>query len=153
MADVHDKRTRSYNMSRIKGKDTKPEILVRKLLCSNGFRGYRIHVKDLPGKPDIVLRKLKTIIDVRGCFWHGHKNCKWGDKVKSDSKKIMERVNSAIIRDKINEEKWRQLGWTVIIVWDSCELEIKKKKSKKREQILQTLLNQLLQIKTEKQLN
>ena len=150
MADVHSKEVRSYNMSQIKGKNTKPEMLVRKFLYANGFRGYRIHVKDLPGKPDIVIKKLKTIIDVRGCFWHGHKNCKWGDKVKSESEKIMKRVNSAIIRDKINEEKWKQLGWSVIIIWDSCELEIKKKKSEKRDQILQTLLKRLQQIKTEK---
>ncbi len=72
MADVHNKETRSYNMSRIKGKDTKPEMLVRKFLHANGFR-YRLHVKNLPGKPDIVLPKYKTVIFVHRCFWHGHK--------------------------------------------------------------------------------
>src|SRR5215203_2449784 len=76
MADVHDKKTRSYNMSQIKGKNTKPEILVRKYLHAQGFR-FRLHVKNLPGKPDIVLPKYKTVIFVHGCFWHGHKNCKF----------------------------------------------------------------------------
>jgi DNA mismatch endonuclease (patch repair protein) len=71
MADVHDKATRSYNMSRIKGKDTKPEMLVRKFLFANGFR-FRLHVSSLPGKPDIVLPKYKTLIFVHGCFWHGN---------------------------------------------------------------------------------
>ncbi|MFN8290256.1 MAG: very short patch repair endonuclease [Chitinophagaceae bacterium] len=73
MADVHDQKTRSYNMSRIRSTDTKPELLVRKFLHGNGFR-YRLHVKDLPGKPDIVLPKYKTVIFVHGCFWHGHTN-------------------------------------------------------------------------------
>jgi DNA mismatch endonuclease, patch repair protein len=76
MADVHDKETRSYNMSRIKGKDTKPEMLVRKFLHAKGFR-YRLHVKNLPGKPDIVLPKYKTVIFVHGCFWHKHEGCKY----------------------------------------------------------------------------
>src|SRR3954463_3313226 len=118
MADVHDKETRSFNMSQIKGKNTKPEMLVRKFLHANGFR-YRLHVKNLPGKPDLVLPKYKTIIDVRGCFWHGHRNCNWGDKVKTESVKIMGRVKSAKERDKINERKWQALGWNVLIVWDS----------------------------------
>ena len=76
MADVHDKATRSYNMSRIRGKDTKPEMIVRRFLHANGFR-YRLHVKDLPGKPDIVLPKYRTVIFVHGCFWHGHEECKY----------------------------------------------------------------------------
>ena len=72
MSDVHDKATRSYNMSRIKGRDTKPEMLVRKFLHAQGFR-YRLHDKKLPGKPDIVLPKYNTVIFVHGCFWHGQK--------------------------------------------------------------------------------
>jgi len=75
MADVHRKETRSYNMSRIKGKNTKPEMIVRQFLHVNGFR-YRLHVKDLPGKPDIVLPKYKTGIFIQGCFWHGHDQCR-----------------------------------------------------------------------------
>lgn len=143
MADVHDKETRSYNMSRIRGKNTGPELMVRKFLFSNGIR-YRLHDKTIPGKPDIVIKKYKTIVDIRGCFWHGHAGCRFGDKIKSESAGITERVRSAIERDKRNEEKWKQLGWKVIIIWDSCELEIKRKKSEKREKILTNLLNKLL---------
>jgi DNA mismatch endonuclease, patch repair protein len=143
MADVHDPNTRSYNMSRIRGQNTGPELIVRKFLYANGIR-YRLHDKKLPGKPDIVISKLRTIIDVRGCFWHGHKNCKYGDQVKSESKVITERVKSAIKRDKRNEEIWLQMGWNVIIIWDSCELETKKKKSEKRERILNNVFKKLL---------
>lgn len=131
-------------MSRIKGKNTNPELMVRKFLFSNGIR-YRLHVKTLPGKPDIVIKKYKTIVDVRGCFWHGHKNCRFGDKIKCESFGITERVRSAIERDKRNEVKWKQLGWNVIIIWDSCELEVKKIKSEHRENILANLLKKLLQ--------
>ncbi len=88
MTDVHDKNTRSYNMSRIKGKNTKPEILVRKFLNANGYR-YRLYDKKLPGKPDIVLKKYNTIIDIRGCFWHSHKNCKFGGQVITASQEIL----------------------------------------------------------------
>ncbi|PLW98638.1 MAG: hypothetical protein C0593_05030 [Marinilabiliales bacterium] len=76
MTDVHDKNTRSHNMSMIKGKNTKPEIMVRKFLFHNGFR-YRINHAKLPGKPDIVLPKYKTVIFINGCFWHGHEGCKY----------------------------------------------------------------------------
>lgn len=76
MTDVHSQETRSYNMSRIKAKDTKPELLVRKYLFCKGFR-YRVNAKDLPGKPDIVLPKYKTVIFIHGCFWHGHEGCKY----------------------------------------------------------------------------
>src|SRR6218665_2734895 len=76
MADVHSKEIRSYNMSRIKGKDTKPEILVRKFLFAKGLR-YRLHDKQLPGKPDLVFPKYKKIVFIHGCFWHGHEGCKY----------------------------------------------------------------------------
>jgi DNA mismatch endonuclease (patch repair protein) len=75
MAEVHTKEIRSYYMSHIKGKNTKPEMMVRKFLHANGYR-YKPHDKSLPGKPDIVLPKYKIVIFVHGCFWHGHKNCK-----------------------------------------------------------------------------
>lgn len=143
MADVHSKATRSYNMSRIRSKNTAPEMLVRKFLFSKGIR-YRLHVKSLHGKPDIVLPKYKTIIDVRGCFWHGHKGCKFGDQVKTASTDIMEKVNSARDRDIRNENEWEKLGWMTLVVWDSCELEVKKKASEKREKILTNLLKRIL---------
>jgi DNA mismatch endonuclease, patch repair protein len=144
MADVHDKETRSRNMSRIRSKNTGPELIVRRFLFRHGIR-YRLYVKKLPGKPDIVIKKYKTIVDVRGCFWHGHKECKFGDCVKTESKGVTQRVTSAVARDKVNEEKWRQMGWNVITVWDSCELETRKKNSEKRQAILENLLKQILQ--------
>lgn len=76
MTDVHDKQTRSFNMSRIKGKDTKPEMLVRKFLFGKGWR-YHLHDKKLSGKPDLVFPKLKTVIFVHGCYWHGHEGCRY----------------------------------------------------------------------------
>ena len=82
MTDVHSQETRSYNMSRIKAKDTKPELLVRKYLFCKGFR-YRVNVKDLPGKPDIVLPKYKTVIFIHGCFWHGQRHVQNGGLKKS----------------------------------------------------------------------
>src|SRR4030066_212746 len=76
MADVHNKKTRSFNMSRIRGKDTGPEILVRKFLFEQGFR-YKLHDKMLPGKPDLVFPKYKTVVFIHGCFWHEHEGCNY----------------------------------------------------------------------------
>ncbi|MEP4532216.1 MAG: very short patch repair endonuclease [Cyclobacteriaceae bacterium] len=142
MADVHSREVRSYNMSQIKGKNTKPEILVRKFLHANGLR-FRLYVKDLPGKPDIVLPKYKTIIDIRGCFWHKHSNCKYGDHVSTPSLKITERRKSAVLRDNKNEEKWKGLGWNVISVWAECELEPRKKDSSIRNDTLERIIANL----------
>ena len=101
MADVHSKEARSYNMSMIKGKDTKPELLVRKYLFSHGFR-YRKNVKKLPGKPDIVLRKYNTCIFVNGCFWHKHEDCRYFVWPKSNKefweKKILRNMKGTEIR-------------------------------------------------------
>lgn len=142
MADVHTKEIRSYNMSQIKGKNTKPEMLIRKFLHANGFR-YSLHNKKLPGKPDIVLTRYKTIIDVRGCFWHLHENCKYGSKVSTPSEKITSRRASAVERDIIKVEKWKDMGWNVIIVWAECELEPRKKSSDIREENLTKILKNL----------
>lgn len=129
-------------MSQIKGKNTKPEMLVRKFLHANGFR-FRLHVKDLQGKPDIVLPKYKTIIDIRGCFWHHHTNCKYGDQVSTPSTTITERRNSAVQRDSQNESQWAELGWNVIIIWAECELEPRKKDSSKRINTLNEIITNL----------
>ena len=126
--DVHDKATRSYNMSQIKGKNTKPEILVRKYLFANGFR-YRINVKTLPGTPDIVLKKYKTAIFVNGCFWHGHKYCKYFVWPKTREEFWKEKIYTNIERDKCNIRKLKDDGWNVIVVW---ECELKKSKSEER---------------------
>src|SRR6266487_4753063 len=100
MADVHDKETRSYNMSRIKSRNTKPELLVRKFLHAHGFR-YRLHVKDLPGKPDIVLPKYRTVIFIHGCFWHGHEGCKYFVVPKTRTEWWLTKINS----NKANDAK------------------------------------------------
>lgn len=142
MADVHDIVTRRYNMSQIKGKDTKPEILVRKFLHANGFR-YNLHDKNLPGKPDIILKKKRTIIDVRGCFWHSHAACKYGDMVTTPSEKITLRRKTAVERDKVKMAQWKESGWNVIVLWAECELEPKRKHSEKREETLNQLLKKL----------
>ncbi|MDE5422910.1 DNA mismatch endonuclease Vsr [Ancylomarina sp. DW003] len=137
MADVHSKKIRSYNMSRIKNKDTSPEILVRKFLFAKGFR-YRLNVKDLPGTPDIVLKKYKTIIFVNGCFWHGHKGCKYFVLPKTRTEWWLQKIKDTQKRDKKAEIELNVLGWRVITIW-SCEL-----KPKKVEQRLNSLINSLL---------
>ena len=99
MSDVHSKEVRSYNMSQIKSKNTKPEILVRKFLFAKGYV-FRLHVKNLPGKPDIVLQKYNTVIFVDGCFWHGHDNCKYFIIPKTRTDWWLEKINKTIQNDK-----------------------------------------------------
>jgi DNA mismatch endonuclease (patch repair protein) len=121
MADVHSKETRSYNMSRIRSKDTKPEMLVRKFLHKNGFR-YRLHVKDLPGKPDIVLSKYKTVIFIHGCFWHGHEGCKYYVVPKTRTEWWLNKIGTNIGNDSNAENLLKLAGWKVIKIWE-CELK------------------------------
>ena len=119
--DVHDKKTRSYNMSRIRGKNTKPEELVRKYLFSQGFR-YRKNDKRLPGTPDIVLPKYKTVIFVNGCFWHGHDGCKYFVWPENNAEFWRKKITDNIERDKKNYYKLEDLGWRIIVIWE-CELK------------------------------
>lgn len=133
MADVHNRQTRSYNMSRIKGKDTKPEILVRKFLFANGFR-YKLHDKNLPGKPDIVLPKYKTLILVNGCFWHGHANCKYFVLPKTRTDFWLNKIKTNIANDIKNVTTLRNEGWKVIVVWE-CHL--------KKEKMLNNIIKQI----------
>ena len=121
MADVHDKKTRSYNMSRIKGKNTRPEVLVRKYLHSQGFR-FRLHDKSLPGKPDIVLKKYKTVIFVNGCFWHGHQGCKYFTLPKTRTEWWKDKIYKTKERDKKKIIELEKSGWNVITVWQ-CQLK------------------------------
>ncbi len=136
MGDVHSKEVRSYNMSRIKGKDTKPEILVRKFLFSKGFR-YRLHDKRFPGKPDLVLPRYKTILFIHGCFWHGHTNCRYYVIPKTRTEWWLNKINGNIKKDADSVVLLQQKGWRVIIIWE-CEL-----KAEKQEETLQQLLMQL----------
>ena len=121
MTDVHTKETRSYNMSRIKGKDTKPEMVVRKFLFAYGFR-YRLHDSKLPGKPDIVLPKYKTVIFVNGCFWHGHKGCSYFVLPKTRTEWWLQKIKGTMTRDKAAEIALNVLGWKVILIWE-CQLK------------------------------
>jgi DNA mismatch endonuclease (patch repair protein) len=122
--DVHNKKTRSYNMSRIKGKNTKPELLVRKFLFANGYR-YRLNVKTLPGKPDIVLPKYKTVIFINGCFWHGHEGCRYFVIPKTRTQWWIEKITGTQKRDREAENQLIELGWIVITLWE-CELKPKQ---------------------------
>ena len=108
-------------MSRIKGKDTKPEMLVRKFLFAKGFR-YRLHDKKLPGKPDLVLPKYKTVIFVHGCFWHGHEGCKYFVVPKTRTDWWLAKINRNKELDQQAEEKLKELGWKVIVVFE-CDLK------------------------------
>ena len=121
MPDVHTQKQRSYNMSRISGKDTKPEVLVRKYLFSKGFR-YRKNDIRLPGKPDIVLAKYKTVIFVNGCFWHGHEGCRYFVWPNNNAEFWRAKISGTIERDKKTYSQLNQLGWHVIVIWE-CELK------------------------------
>ena len=114
---------RSRNMSAIKSKNTKPEIKVRKILHSMGYR-FRLHLKDLPGSPDIVLPKYKTVIFVHGCFWHRHENCKYASTPKTRQEFWEAKFRENINRDKLNQENLFSKGWKIIIVWE-CEIKDK----------------------------
>lgn len=120
MADVHTPEQRSYNMSRIHSKNTKPEELVRKFLFSQGFR-YRKNDAKLPGKPDIVLPKYKAVIFVNGCFWHGHEGCRYFVWPKNNAEFWKEKITGNIQRDKHNHQLLANQGWHVIEIWE-CQL-------------------------------
>lgn len=136
MADVHNKEQRSYNMSRIRSTNTKPELLVRQFLFAQGYR-YKLHDKTLPGKPDIVLPKYKTVIFIHGCFWHGHVNCKYYKVPQTCTNWWLNKIS----RNKANDAKavraLKKDGWKVITVWE-CRL-----KPAKVENTLTSLLSQL----------
>ena len=137
--DVHDKKTRSYNMSRIRSKNTKPELLVREHLFSKGFR-YRLHDKKLPGKPDIILPKYRTVILVHGCFWHGHENCKYYVVPKTRTEWWLNKINKNKERDAKNISALREAGWNVLVIHE-CEL-----KKDKFEITMRNTINKLKEI-------
>lgn len=140
MSDVFSKNKRSQIMAKISGKDTKPEILVRKFLFSKGFR-YRKNDRRIAGKPDIVLPKYKTIIFIHGCFWHGHKNCKaatlpttnldfWKSKIEGNSK-----------RDQQTQRLLKKQGWRLSVIWQ-CRIKNKNL----FEKSMKTLVKRITQI-------
>jgi len=119
MVDIISEERRSWNMSRIRGKDTKPEIIVRSMLHRMGYR-FRLHRKDLPGKPDIVLPKYNTVIFVHGCFWHRHEGCKYAYTPKSRVDFWNAKFDDTVARDERNREQLKEIGWNVVTIWE-CE--------------------------------
>lgn len=132
VADIKSKESRSYNMSRIKGKNTKPEELVRKYLFSKGFR-YRKNDRRLPGSPDIVLPKYRVVVFVNGCFWHGHTGCRYFVWPQNNAEFWRKKISDNIARDKAQLEELTAAGWRCITVWE-CEL-----KPQRREMTLSNL--------------
>lgn len=137
MTDVMTPKQRSRCMAAIKGKDTKPELIVRKYLFSRGLR-FRIQVRKLPGNPDIVLPKYKTVVFVNGCFWHGHEGCKYFRLPKSNVEFWREKIERNIERDRDTIQALLDLGWKVIRVWE-CELRNKAY----REEILNKIYHSI----------
>jgi DNA mismatch endonuclease (patch repair protein) len=133
--DTVSKEQRSLNMSKIRSKDTLPELLIRKALWRMGYR-YRLHCKKLPGKPDIVIVKHRIVIFVHGCFWHRHKNCIEASRPKTNSEYWETKIAKNVERNKKHKREIEKLGWKVIIIWE-CNV-------KKDININTILLNKLL---------
>ena len=136
MPDIYSKSKRSQIMSKISGKETKPEIFIRKFLFSKGFR-FRKNDKRYPGKPDIVLPKYKTIIFIHGCFWHGH-NCPAGKLPETNREFWKNKIQGNIIRDQNNIKELKSLGWKIITIWQ-CEINNKLNRLKAFENLLKEL--------------
>ena len=135
MADHLTKDKRSWNMSRIRAKNTKPELIVRKYLYSEGFR-YRVHSKILPGKPDLSNQAKKTAIFVNGCFWHQHKGCKRATIPKTNKSYWLPKLDKNVSRFNDNTDKLLKMGWKVFIVWECETNDEDKLKSKLKKLIL-----------------
>lgn len=117
MSDVVDVATRSRMMSGIRGANTRPEMIVRRYLHARGLR-FRLHVRGLPGRPDIVLSKHRAVIEVRGCFWHQHRGCRYAVSPKSNADFWRIKLASNVARDKRSARALRSLGWRVVTIWE-----------------------------------
>jgi DNA mismatch endonuclease, patch repair protein len=122
MADVVDKAIRSRMMAGIRGVNTAPEMKLRRALHAVGFR-YRLHAKDLPGKPDLVFPRFGAVVFVHGCFWHRHGNCKWATNPSSNVEFWTTKLNKNAERDTRNIDSLRKLGWRVAVVWE-CSMRL-----------------------------
>ncbi len=134
MTDVFSQEKRSWIMSRVKGRDTRPEILVRSFIFRMGFR-FCLHRRDLPGTPDIVLPRHGKVIFVHGCFWHGHKRCPRSKRPTTNENFWNKKLDGNIKRDKRYRRELRQTGWKVLIVWE-CETKNPEKLLRKLERFL-----------------
>ncbi len=137
--DVHSRETRSYNMSQIKNKNTKPEEIVRKYLFGRGMR-YRKNDKRLPGHPDIVLPKYKTVVFVNGCFWHIHENCRYFKWPENNAEFWKNKLEGNKKRDMENIQRLSESGWKVIVVWE-CELK-KQNRTERLDKLYFEIVNQ-----------
>jgi DNA mismatch endonuclease, patch repair protein len=120
MADVHTPAQRSFNMSRIRGRDTKPERVLRSLLHRAGLR-FRLHRRDLPGKPDIVLPKHRAVVLVHGCYWHRHPGCRYATTPATNVPFWRQKFAGTVERDRKGEMALKALGWRVFVVWE-CDI-------------------------------
>ena len=118
--DIYSKVKRSELMSKVRSKNTKPELIIRSHLHNLGYR-FRIHIKDLPGCPDLTLKKYQTVIFIHGCFWHQHQNCKKATIPKNNRGFWLNKLNNTVTRDKKQEIMLRELGWNVIAIWE-CDI-------------------------------
>jgi DNA mismatch endonuclease (patch repair protein) len=125
MSDVHTTEQRRFNMSRIRGKDTKPEMLVRSYLHAQGLR-FRLHVKNLPGTPDIVLPKYCAAVFVHGCFWHCHEGCRYFVIPKTRTEFWMQKIGRNVANDLRQQSELVAAGWKVLTVWE-CSLKPKER--------------------------
>jgi len=139
--DIFDKEKRSEVMSHIRGRNTKPEVKLRKALFAKGFR-YRTNVSKLPGKPDIVLRKYKSVIFVNGCFWHGHEGCKYATRPKSNTEFWEHKIRTNQQRDQLQTLQLEANGWHVRTVWE-CEINNRLRFSVLVEELSSELKTQL----------
>lgn len=139
--DRFSEKQRSYVMSRVRSRDTKPEMVVRRYLHRNGFR-YRLHEKNLPGKPDLVLPKYRSVVFVHGCFWHRHQGCPRATMPASRVRFWEEKFKKNLLRDRQNRAELASLKWKVWVIWE-CELASEEKRSlnlaKLREKVLQSV--------------
>jgi DNA mismatch endonuclease (patch repair protein) len=131
VADIFPPEKRSAIMKKIKPKGSKQEIFIRKLVHSMGYR-YRLHKKDLPGKPDLVFVKYKKVIFVHGCFWHGHEGCKRSALPTTNVEFWTKKITGNIERDKLNCKRLEQLGWKHMVIWQ-CEINVSQKENLRKK--------------------
>ena len=134
MTDIVGRDRRSRMMSRIRGRDTQPEIMVRRVAHGLGFR-FRLHRRDLPGRPDLVLPRHRAVVFVHGCFWHRHKGCRYAYEPKSRVRFWTAKFRENVARDGRNEAALRALGWRVLVIWE-CE-------TRRRDVVERRLLDEL----------
>jgi DNA mismatch endonuclease (patch repair protein) len=120
MPDIVSPETRSRMMSGIRGRNTRPEMIVRRFLHAQGFR-YRLHASDLPGRPDIVLPRRRAVVFVHGCFWHQHLGCRFAYRPKSHEQFWESKLEANVARDARDQRRLKELGWDVCVVWE-CEM-------------------------------